>query len=202
MELVATENAGALGSLLHPLLRQHFRPNEDTFMRPFLFVVALCFGPAAGSAQGRMDPRAPRPAHERLTVFEGTWREIGSAEATASTETCSWLEGGRRHMICVPRRQTPAGPVEQRTIYSYRGRDSTYLVTALLANGQVWTYLGRPVGNQWIFDFQSDRPSNTQRLRMVLTVAPDTIRFVEESSESNGPWRTTEDYRHVRVRAR
>jgi hypothetical protein len=103
-------------------------------------------------------------------------------------------------MVCSNRRVTSNGPFEHRTIYSYRGRDSTYIVTALLGTGQVWTYLGRPEGNQWVFDLQSDRPNNTQRLRMVVTVAADTIRFVEESSEDGSPWRITEDYRHVRVR--
>jgi hypothetical protein len=117
-------------------------------------------------------------------------------------ESCSWLEGGRRHMICAQRRRTPAGTVEHRTIYSYRGRDSTYVVTALLATGQVWTYVGRPDGKKWVFELQPDRPNSTQRLRMLVTVAADTIHFVEESSEGNGPWRITEDYRHVRVRAR
>jgi hypothetical protein len=103
-------------------------------------------------------------------------------------------------MICTPRRERLSGAVEHKTIYSYRGRDSTYIVTALLATGQVWTYFGRPEGNEWIFNFQSDPASNPQRLRMVVTVAKDTIHFVEESSENRGPWRITEDYRHVRVR--
>ena len=80
-------------------------------------------------------------------------------------------------MICSTRMNTPAGPIEHRTIYSYRGRDSTYVVTALLATGQVWTYHGRPDGNTWVFDLQSDRPEATQRLRMVLTIAGDTIHF-------------------------
>jgi hypothetical protein len=102
-------------------------------------------------------------------------------------------------MICRPRRETASGPVEHQTIYSYRGRDSTYIVTALLATGQLWTYHGRPDGNRWTFDFQSDRPGNTQRLKMVVTIARDTIHFIEESSENGGPWRVTENYRHVRV---
>ena len=178
---------------------------EDNIVRQIvsliLLVVALCATFAPGSAQGTQDPRAPRPAHELLSVFEGTWRRADSADSGAVTETCSWLEGGRRHMICVPRRQTASGILEQRTIYSYRGRDSTYIVTALLATGQVWTYLGRPDGNKWVFDFQADRPNNAQRLRMVVTVARDTIHFVEESYEGGGPWRITEDYRHVRVRS-
>jgi hypothetical protein len=158
--------------------------------------LAISAIPAGAQSAG---PHAPRPAHERLAVLEGTWRNTDPAEADVFVEVCGWLDGGRRHMICRPRWNSPAGPVENRTIYSYRGRDSTYIVTALLATGQVWTYHGRPDGNRWTFNLQGDRPNNPQRLRMILTIAGDTIRFVEESSENGGPWRTTEDYRHVRV---
>lgn len=145
------------------------------------------------------DPRTPRPAHERLAVFEGTWRNTDPAQADSVVEACAWLEGGRRHMVCRQRWNSPARTMEHATIYSYRGRDSTYIVTALLGTGQVWTYHGRPDGNRWTFDLQGDRPDHPQRLRMIVTVAADTIHFVEESSVDGGPWRTTEDYRHVRV---
>lgn len=166
-----------------------------------LLIGAACLAviTQAAGAQGA-DPRVPRPAHERLAVFAGTWRNADPATAEGFVEVCDWLAGGRRHMVCTPRWSTPAGPVQHQTIYSYRGRDSTYLVTAILATGQVWTYLGRPDGNRWVFDLQPDRPNPMQRLRMILTVAADTIHFVEESSEPGGPWRVTEDYRHVRVR--
>jgi hypothetical protein len=171
-----------------------------------LRILAVYFGslavPLAVSAQGATaDPLTPRPNHERLAVFEGSWRQVGNG-AEQPTESCSWLAGGRRHMICSARHIASAGPIEHRTIYSYRGRDSTYVVTALLATGQVWTYHGRPEGNKWVFNLQPDRPETTQRLRMVLTVAADTIHFVEESSENGGPFQITEDYRHVRIRSR
>lgn len=166
--------------------------------RLLLTAASLAVLSPGAEAQGT-DPRAPRPAHERLAVFEGTWRHADPAEAERFVEVCEWLAGGRRHMICTPRWNTPAGPVQHQTIYSYRGRDSTYIVTAILATGQVWTYHGRPDGSRWVFDLQPDRPGTNQRLRMILTVAADTIRFVEESSEGGGSWRVTEDYRHVRV---
>lgn len=166
-----------------------------------LLVVAAP-GPAAAQATTARpgDPARARPAHERLAVFEGTWRALDPADP-GFQEVCSWLHGGRRHMICRSRRQTPTGHVEQQVAYSYRGRDSTYIVTAFLPTGQVWRYLGRPEADRWTFDLQGDVPGNAQRLRMVVTVAADTIRFVEESSEDGGPWRVTEDYRHVRVRS-
>ena len=162
-------------------------------------VVLLLTSAQHSYAQAGQDPITPRPAHERLAVFEGSWQAAGSG---GSTETCAWLEGGRRHMICQARRTSPTRAVEQRTIFSYRGRDSTYIATAFLATGQVWTYHGRPDGDKWVFDLQADRPNIPQRLRMVITVARDTIHFIEESSENGGPWSVTEDYRHVRMPAR
>ena len=144
-------------------------------------------------------PMTQRPQHEQLAAFEGTWRSTDPADSAVFQEACGWMSGGRRHMVCTPRWNRPDGVVQHQTIYSYRGRDSTYIVTTFLATGPVWTYHGRRSGAQWIFDLQSDRANNPQRLRMVVTIARDTIRFVEESSENGAPWRVTEDYRHVRV---
>ncbi|CAN5810637.1 hypothetical protein BH23GEM9_BH23GEM9_37700 [soil metagenome] len=163
-----------------------------------LMPTSLTMAAQAATAQSP-NPNTPRPAHERLAVFEGTWRNADSAEADVFVEVCGWLEGGRRHMVCNPRWTRPSGLVQHQTIYSYRGRDSTYVVTTFLATGPVWTYHGRPDGNRWVFDLHSERADTAQRLRAILTVAGDTIHFVEESSENGGPWRVTEDYRHIRV---
>jgi hypothetical protein len=84
------------------------------------------------------------------------------------------------------------------TIYSYRNRDSTYVVNALIASGQLFTYAGRIDGDRWVLDFQGTAGAG-QRLRMVVTPGPNAIRFVEESSENSGPWQVTEDFTHVRV---
>jgi len=145
-------------------------------------------------------PTTTRAARERLAVFEGTWTMAGDTSGPAFRETCEWLPGERRHMICRPRFETESGVIEHRTIYSYRPADSTYVVTALLAQGQVLTYHGRVEGDRWTFDLQPGPRNDTQRLRMIVTMAPDTIHFVEESSENGGPWRVTEDYRYARLR--
>lgn len=90
-------------------------------------------------------------------------------------------------------------------IYSYRAADSTYLVYALMRTGEAFSYAGRPDGDRWILDFVppthdvQQRPQ--QRLRMVITVQQDTIRFVEEYSENGGPWQVSEDYRHLRIQS-
>jgi hypothetical protein len=118
-------------------------------------------------------------------------------------ETCTWMPEGRRHLICRTRYNSDRGPQERMTIYSYRAADSTFLVYALMRTGEAFSYAGRPDGNRWLFDFLPHahdlRSDQRHRLRMVITVQPDTIRFVEESSENGGPWQVTEDYRHVRI---
>jgi hypothetical protein len=82
------------------------------------------------------------------------------------------------------------------------GADSTYLLTVLLANGQVWRYEGRPDADRWMFELVSSRSGST-RLRQVLIPTGDTIEFLEEVSENGGPWRLSdpsEDFTYVRVR--
>jgi hypothetical protein len=136
-------------------------------------------------------------------VFEGTWIESGSSTDRASRDSCAWLAGGRRHMICRRVTDFASGPREQMMIYSYRRSDSTYPVTVLLAGGQVWNYAGRPEGDRWVFNLVSARSDGAQRLRQVIAVGADSLHFLEQVSENGGPWRLTdasEDYRYVRAR--
>jgi len=88
-------------------------------------------------------------------------------------------------------------------IYSYRKADSTYTVTVMLSGGQLWSYAGRPEGDRWMFYLANAGADRALRLRQVIVVAADTLRFVEEVSENGGPWRLTdasEDYVYVRSR--
>lgn len=170
-----------------------------------MFVTAVVSGLAAERTTATIQatsPATPRPAHERLAVLEGTWTRKDLPPGETFRDTCAWLPEGRRHMICRQRTESPRGATEQMAIFSYRGADSTYLLTVLLANGQVWRYEGRPDGDRWIFDFVPPRP-DSPRLRQVLIPAGDTIRFLEEVSENGGPWRLSdpsEDFTYVRVR--
>ena len=150
-------------------------------------------------------PMTPRPAYEKLRVFEGTWTLEGAPPEREFIETCTWMPEGRRHLICRTRYRSELGPQERMAIYSYRASDSTYLVYALMRTGEAFLYAGRPFGDRWILDFlpHADdlrwRPA--QRVRMVITVQSDTLRFVEESSENGRPWQVSEEYRYIKVRA-
>jgi hypothetical protein len=179
-------------------------PNRTTVVVALLMVattVDLVARAASPAPMQGTPPGTSRPNHERLAVFEGTWAKKDLPAGETFRDTCAWLPQGRRHMICRQRAESPRGVTEQMAIFSYRGADSTYLLTVFLANGQVWRYEGRPDGDRWVFELVASRP-DSPRLRQVVMPAGDTIRFIEEVSENGGPWRLSdpsEDYTHVRV---
>ena len=162
---------------------------------------------AQDSATGRArSPSTPRPAHERLMAFEGTWRRIGEPPERPVIDTCAWLAEGRRHMVCRQRAVRPGGVSEQMAVYSYRGSDSAYTLTVFLSGGQVWRYAGRPEGSRWTFYLQGNLPdAPPPRLRQIVVALGDTLRFIEEVSEDGNTWRLSdpsEDYRSLRVEQR
>jgi hypothetical protein len=169
-----------------------------------VFASTICLTavePTTASVQST-SPATPRPAHERLSVLEGSWEKKSLPAGETFRDTCAWLPEGRRHMICRQRAESPRGRREQMAIFSYRGADSTYLLTVFLANGQVWRYEGRPDGDRWVFELVASRPGSP-RLRQVLIPSGDSIRFLEEVSENGAPWRLSdpsEDFTYVRAR--
>lgn len=168
-----------------------------------LVISLLSSHPGQASAQAARSPATPNPAHERLASFEGTWTHLEAPPGRGARDTCGWMAGGRRHMICRRQMESPNGVMEQVMVYSYRGADTTYTVTVLLPGGQVWRYAGRPDADRWEFLLEPGRADPQQRLRQVVRVTGDTLHFREEASVNGGPWRLTdpsEDYRYVRVR--
>lgn len=167
--------------------------------------VATAWAQDSSTARAR-SASTPRPAHERLLAFEGTWRRIGEPPEQSVTDTCAWLAEGRRHMVCRQRAEAPGRVAEQMAVYSYRGGDSTYTLTVFLAGGQVWRYAGRPEGSRWTFYLQGNRPdAPPPRLRQIVVASGDTLRFIEEASEDGNTWRLSdpsEDYRSVRAAPR
>lgn len=175
--------------------------------------VAVSFTTAAvaqdSAARPRRDPAEPSAAHERMAVFEGTWTlapdgasESGTTPPAKHEETCAWLAGGRRHMVC--RSSTEAANGVRREaiqVMSYRGRDSTYVSHLAFPGGAALTYHGRIEGARWIMNLEPNpsTPANL-RIRTIITPEPDALHFVEEASENGGAWQVTEDYRHRRVR--
>jgi hypothetical protein len=170
-------------------------------------VVVAAISPAWLAAQGTSDSRPgstrlPATPHESLTVFEGSWTLVGGQAGLVSRDTCGWLAGGRRHLVC--RRLSGSGDQtsEQLMVYRYRRADSAFAVTVFLAGGQIWEYAGRPEEGRWVLYLERARP-DAPRLRQVIRVAGDTLHYIEEASVNGGPWQLTdpsEDYKYVKTR--
>ena len=74
--------------------------------------------------------------HEALAFFEGTWTVPGKDDWR---ETCSWLAGGRRHIVCAPRWRFPNMTFEGLSVFSYDEKSGEYLAHRFKAFGRVST---------------------------------------------------------------
>ena len=175
----------------------------------FLPLTGEAFAQDSTRPRRARDPAEPSPPHERMAVFEGTWAvapgawfESGPQPPGTSEDTCAWLPGGRRHMVCRRWIQAEGSDVRRESIQvlSYRGRDSTYVSHLAFPTGATLTYHGRIEGERWVMNLQPSPhfPPNL-RLRTIITQEQDGLRFIEEASEDGGAWRKTEDYRYQRV---
>jgi hypothetical protein len=189
----------------------HLRLSFGLVAASAIFVSLVAPGTRAqNSSPARPDPSQVSAQHEKMTFFEGTWTVEPEAEVTGETtsppkheETCAWLSGGRRHMICRGWRQRPGETVKRETIQilSYQPHNGTYLAHFAFPNGDTVTYVGRAEANRWVMDMQPSPvlPAN-ERFREIITKVGDGLRFVEERSVDGGPWSITEDYRYRRVK--
>jgi hypothetical protein len=100
-----------------------------------LLISAIASGQTPSSSV-KADPLKPSAPHERMSFFEGTWSMEPPADSKAGAmpfatfeETCSWLPGARRHMVCRSLRQRTGESVRREAIYvlSYQEHDSTYI---------------------------------------------------------------------------
>lgn len=178
-------------------------------------VVALFLQSAVAFAQNLSpakpkSPSEPSSPHERMTFFEGTWSMEPKAyikgkpvdnSIPAHEETCAWLPGGRRHMICRSWRVRDGVRSDAMYIMSYREEDDIYIVHHAFAGGANLTYHGKFDGERWIMEMVSapGLPKN-HRFREIITEVPEGVRYVEERSVGGGPWEVTEDYRFRRVK--
>ena len=168
-------------------------------------------GGAQASPPARPDPSVASAPHEKMTFFEGTWSSEpdsavkgGVSTTPQDQETCAWLPGGRRHMVCRSWRQLPGETTrrERIQILSYQAHSDTYLAHFAFPNGDTVTYVGRVEGDRWVMDMQPSPllPSN-HRFREIITKVGNSLRFIEERSVDGGPWSVTEDYyRYRRVK--
>ena len=197
---------------MHQGNARYTRRLQPAILGIVLFGAFLSSPAAAQDSRPRRsaDPAMPNPAHERMKLFEGTWVPVpdaylksGARPSPTSQETCAWLSGGRRHMVCRTTYTVEGYSVPRESMYvlSYREADSTYIAHFAFAGGDNLVYHGRLEGERWVLNLQPTPllPAN-KRLREIITVVPEGLRYVEEQSVDGGPWTVTEDYRRRRIK--
>jgi hypothetical protein len=147
--------------------------------------------------QAPTTPMTPSAPHEALSFFEGSWTVAERPAEQQLVEICSWLNAGRRHMVCRATWQAATGPREGVSIFSYRAADSTYLYYGIRPSGAVEALEGRGIEDG--FQFTGESGSGPERVRTRVTVTrtgPRGFRFLAESSRGDGPWEVagTEHY--------
>jgi hypothetical protein len=144
-------------------------------------------------------PDVPSTPHERLTFFEGAWTVADLPPERRYRETCAWMEGGRRHMICRTRSLAQSGQWrESISMFSYRAADSTYLYYGLRSGGAVEALLGRPTADGW--QFSGDRGVGPGRQRVEVTIArlaAGRFRLVERVADGDGPFGAADTVHYV-----
>ena len=163
-----------------------------------MMVSAICIGSSV--ALGQSTPMTPSPPHEALAFFEGRWTTDESPPESGFVESCSFMNAGRRHMICRSTWTTSTGPRESMSIFSYSAADSTYLYYGLRAGGSVEPMRGQlsPDGKGWVFTSEKGSGATRQRERVTITsLGGERFRLVAESATGDGPWKTeaTQHYR-------
>ncbi|MEP7283540.1 MAG: hypothetical protein ABI696_16300, partial [Rubrivivax sp.] len=154
----------------HPDRRRHRRRAAGVVRLAGAAAVALaaCGAPAQVAAP---PPDAPSPAHEALSFFEGAWTTTDATTADPFQETCGWLAGGRRHMVCRSRWADGGRPREGLSIFSIDATSGDVLYHGFRAGGAAVLMRGRPAGapgRGW--RFEAERGDGAARVRTRVTI--------------------------------
>ena len=117
-------------------------------------------------------------------------------------ESCEWLAGGRRQMVCMQTSKSADG-ISQESMYilSYGERDSTYVAYFAIPGGENVVFHGTPGEDGWVMELQpTPLVPKGLRLRTTITRTAGGLRFVDERSMDGGPWQVAEDYQHRRIK--
>ena len=162
-----------------------------TAVRCLLLQVAglALFGVSPARSQTPVTPMTPSPAHEAMAFFEGSWTTEERPADQRFVETCNWLPSGRRHMVCKSTWQTPTGPREGWSIFSFRAADSTYIYTGLRAGGTLVPMTGRSLPDGWEFLSETGSGATRERAKVAITrLGPQRFRLVASTATGDGPW--------------
>ena len=156
---------------------------------------------AQAAATRPASPASPSAPHEHLSFFEGSWTVEEVPVERGFRERCTWLEGGRRHMVCRSRSRSSSGEWrEGLSMFSYRPTDSAYVYYGLRPSGATQQLVGRVTSDGAGWEFTGDETKPDGRLRTMVRIERLPIgrfRFVEQTARGESPF-TTADTIHYR----
>lgn len=174
-------------------------PPRRTFaVAALLAALPLAVAPAGAQS---VPPDTPLPPYERLAFFEGTWTVADTPPERQFRETCAWMEGGRRHMVCRTRSRTASGQWREGiSMFSYRASDSTYLYYGLRSGGATDAQAGHATADGWRFSGESGTGAARRRVRVTITGTPEGFLLVEDTATGDGPFEKAGEVRYIRLK--
>jgi hypothetical protein len=172
---------------------------EMRFM-PIFTLCILAEGSSNSSAADSPSPLIPLEPYESLAFYEGSWVSSHKDQAGVQ-EVCKWQEGGRRHIVCRSRRQTPDGMRESLGVYSFDARRGEYVFHGFGARGGISFEHGQRIPGG--FQFFSEEGAGAEQTRTRFTIEESTggkVSTVSEESKAGGPWVVVEKVDYVRTR--
>lgn len=154
-----------------------------------LVIVVLLATALPLAEQAALTPMTPSSAHEALLFFEGAWTIEERPAAEHFVETCSWLNAGRRHMMCRSVWSAASGPREGLSIFSFDAADSTYRYYGLRTGGAAVPMTGRRLDAGWEFLRETGAGATRQRERVMISrLDARRFRLVAESAVGDDAW--------------
>ncbi|MDP1587018.1 MAG: hypothetical protein Q8M07_04715, partial [Prosthecobacter sp.] len=165
-------------------------------------IVTMCIvasSPDSHSAEAP-SPLLPSEPHEALAFYEGTWK-TSHKDRVDVEETCTWLQGGRRHIVCRARRQASDGMREALGVYSYDEARREYVYHGFGSRGDLSFEHGQRIPNG--FQFFSENGEGFQRSQARFTIVESVngkVNTLLEETKAGGPWVVVEKVEYVRTR--
>jgi hypothetical protein len=174
----------------------------STMIRAFALATSLLSvsGWANSQAATSPPPTERSEPHEALGFYEGTWT-VSDSKHEGYRETCSWLAGGRRHIVCKAHVQTASGTRETLGTYSYDPTSGDYLAHSFGVSGGVITERGQRIPKGFVF--RSERGTGADKVQVRFTIeeaAQGHVNTVTETASAGGPWIVEEKLEYLRTR--
>jgi hypothetical protein len=154
---------------------------------------------AAALAGETMEMPKPTAEHEMLGQWVGQWAgkgemkpgPFGEGGPMSWTETCSWFEGGKFHVVCKSEGTGPMGPTKGLGIVGYNPDKGVFTHYGVDSSGWSGYAEGTRSEQKWTFQSKETMGGQTFHSRFMLElVSPTRMVFTWQMSQDGENWMT------------